>query len=95
MSERFDSEEQLFALAKKIWKDKFPDGVVLICGSSGTCQPQKPLDALDLVLLKKLEKVWVKFEPMWNDGCNGWDKHTDKMQKLCDEWYSLLKQKWN
>jgi hypothetical protein len=95
LSHRFDTEEEVEKFAINIWREKFPDGLVLISGSSGTCQPQKPLDAVDKKLLGKLVVIWNKFKPFWEDGNDGWDKHEKPMRLLCSQWYKLLGQEYN
>ena len=44
ISEQFDTHDQVCRVARRVWKDLFPKGEVLLEGSFGCADPQRCLD---------------------------------------------------
>jgi len=84
-SSRFDSIEDLIRHAKKQWREAFPDGQLLIRGSTSVVEPQPIIDGDD-ALAERLNAIPSQCEELgWWDG-----KNTMEVERLCDQWFAAL-----
>jgi len=82
---RFDRREQVIERALEIWKDHFPEGEILLIGSSSTVDPQEVLVGPEE--LKTVVNAWVK---QYEDEYEGYpDEIYQRWRKLMRPWMRL------
>jgi len=89
LTDRFASESDVIAQAKKTWKELYPHGEILLLGDDGTAQPVLPIDGTPAILEEALQ-IWEEFEVYWNAG--GWEKESNNkpMKAISQRWYKAV-----
>lgn len=84
-SNRFNDREEAERLAIKVWKEHYPDAVVLVRGSSAVVDPRYVLDGPPSIT-RKLNAIYCKCKELgWWDG-----GHYSEVDGLMGEWYDIL-----
>ena len=84
---RMNSESEVIAEGKRVWKSIFPNAVVLIKGSHCVLDPQRVIDG-SAELMKAANKLFqasVKIDGWENKG------KEKEMQAICDKWDALFR----
>ena len=86
----FHLEDDVVIRALQVWRDEFPEGILLIRGSAVYAEPQRAL-AGPLALMAEINAMYQRCEELgW------WDtqvtEHEDEMLEICDRWDEIVKE---
>lgn len=85
-SNEFDSKDEIREIALRVWKEHFPDAVMLQEGRSAVADPQRVLAADDPKLMIKFNKMWERAEEIgYYDG-----GHEEEMCKISNKYWSIV-----
>jgi len=82
---RLASESEVIEIAISIWKERFPDALILVRGRKYIAEPQFAL-AGPQILVNELNILYNEAEKIgW------WDRDGGAMWEVEDKWYALLR----